>query len=588
MKKILDDLRTIKPIALIAAAVVLGVAVGYGLHGDGDAGRQPQSVQADLSTGAAAGSPPLSDQHNHIGQGHAAFDLTETASATLYVCPMNCVPPMEKPGRCPVCGMELVPMETHEHRQADLPPRLVLPEAAVKASGIQTAAVEEKFVDVTIRLFGKIEYDPVEQYQVTAFAPGVIDNIFVKRAGQAVRRGDPLFDLHSSELFFLEQELFALFDKLPYKIDLRPAKGHGRKRIGRWTRLLLPNKPGQEAGMSAEEEKEFMRELDEIKRKLRLLGLSDEDVEEAIVRGRPTGISTVTTPMTGIVLKQNAFRGAYVNTGDVVFTIANPRVLWARLDAYASDFPWIRLGQEAEFETDAYPGLTFTGKVVFIDPEFDPDKRVFKVGVLFRDEKGLLKPNMLVRAGIRARMTAGGRGTVELVTQGMMGTPQTKRTDQPPLVIPENAPLITGKRAVVYVEIPGKPGVFEGREVLLGPRAEGYYIVRDGLEKGERVVVNGNFKIDSAVQILARSSMMSHGGDELTSDLYQHVATPPMPEMPKPSQHHRGARFDFHTGRDPKQNREAPSMPMAEEPQADQDSQGMQTEGHAGHGHNMK
>jgi Cu(I)/Ag(I) efflux system membrane fusion protein len=79
----------------------------------------------------------------------------------------------------------------------------------------------------------------------------------------------------------------------------------------------------------------------------------------------------------------------------------------------------------------------------------------------------------------------------------------------PPLVIPATAPLITGKRAVVYVEVPGKEGTYEGREIVLGPRSGDYYLVREGLSEGERVVVNGNFKIDSAIQILAKPSMMS-------------------------------------------------------------------------------
>jgi membrane fusion protein, copper/silver efflux system len=465
------------------------------------------------------------DQAGHV-HAHPAGGLTEAAGQKKYVCPMNCVPPMEKPGRCPVCGMDLMAMGDGTTSYAEKASRIALSPTAVYAAGIQVAPVEEKFVSAEVRLFGRIEYDPIDQYQVSAFAPGVIDNVFVKRAGQEVRRGDPLFELHSAELFFLEQELFALLSKLPYETDLRPGKGHSPLRTGRWTRLVLPKKQGTEGSLSAADEQALTVQLEGIKRKMSLLGLSDEHLEEAIVRGRPTGISTVVTPMTGIVLKQNAFKGTFVNTGDVVFTIANPRVLWARLDAYASDFPWIRFGQEAEFETDAYPGQKFKGKVTFIDPEFSSDTRVFKVGVLYRDDKGLLKPNMLIRAVIQARMTGGGRGTTELVTQGMMGTAQTKRLDQPPKVIPETAPLITGTRAVVYVAAPGKPGVFEGRGVKLGPRAQGYYVVLEGLEKGELVVVNGNFKIDSAVQILARSSMLSHGPSEVVFDDYRGVQTP--------------------------------------------------------------
>jgi Cu(I)/Ag(I) efflux system membrane fusion protein len=82
-----------------------------------------------------------------------------------------------------------------------------------------------------------------------------------------------------------------------------------------------------------------------------------------------------------------------------------------------------------------------------------------------------------------------------------------------PLVIPASAPLITGTRAVVYVrDAEAKRPTFEGREIVLGPRAGDYYVVRAGLKEGERVVVNGSFKIDSALQIEARPSMMSPAG----------------------------------------------------------------------------
>jgi Cu(I)/Ag(I) efflux system membrane fusion protein len=514
-----------------AGAAVLVFAVGYIIGGRGSEARKE----------------PIAHEHQE--------DQAENREkkGVLHVCPMNCVAPMEKPGRCPVCGMELVAVPSRVYGgEADLP-RISLPEKTLKRSGIQVARVEEKFVTAEIRLFGKIEYDPIEQFKVTAFAPGVIDNIYVKRAGQVVRRGDPLFDLNSAELFYLEHEFFETLEKLPLGVDLVPGKGHSESRVGRWQRLLLPPKePGEKPELSPEANKAIQQSMGQIKRKMRLLGLSDKDVEGLIIKGRPTGISTVTSPMTGVVLEQNAFRGTFVNTGDVVFTIANPRVLWARLDAYAADFPWLRLGQEAEFTTDAYPGKTFKGKVLFLDPEFDAKRKVFKVGVLYRDSMGLLKPNMLVRCVIHAKLTAGGRGMAEMVTQGMMETAQTRRTNAPPLVIPDTAPLITGKRAVVYVEESGEPGTYVGREVDLGPRASGYYLVNAGLKKGEKVVVNGNFKIDSAVQILAKSSMMSQKVSPLPVEHYDYVETPPLPEELEAERPDKGPKHDFHTGQVPK------------------------------------
>ena len=123
-----------------------------------------------------------------------------------------------------------------------------------------------------------------------------------------------------------------------------------------------PTEPGKESEISKEEEEAIMAELSQIRRKIRLLGLPEADIDRIIARGSPTGISTVTTPMGGIVLKQDAFKSMYLNTGDSVFTIGNPQNVWAMFDAFASDFPWIKLGQEAEFRSDAYPGEIFTAK----------------------------------------------------------------------------------------------------------------------------------------------------------------------------------------------------------------------------------
>jgi Cu(I)/Ag(I) efflux system membrane fusion protein len=150
---------------------------------------------------------------------------------------------------------------------------------------------------------------------------------------------------------------------------------------------------------------------------------------------------------------------------------------------------------------------------------------------------GKLKPGMFVRSVLRAKVAQGGAVMdpelagkwicpmhpsivknqpdkcdiceMDLVTtESLFAT--VNEPNEPPLVIPVTAPLITGKRAVVYVRIPNaeKP-TFEGRQVVLGPRAADYYLVKDGLDEGEIVVTNGNFKIDSALQIQAKPSMMS-------------------------------------------------------------------------------
>ncbi len=160
------------------------------------------------------------------------------------------------------------------------------------------------------------------------------------------------------------------------------------------------------------------------------------------------------------------------------------------LDAYESDLPWIELGQRVDFQCEAHPGEIFKGKVVYIDPVVNERTRTVRVRVNVPNRAGKLKPGMFVRAINWMKATGG----------------------EEPLVIPASAPLITGKRAIVYVEVPGRQGTYEGREIVLGPRAGDYYIVKGGLSEGELVVTNGNFKIDSAVQIMAKPSMMNQQG----------------------------------------------------------------------------
>lgn len=479
------------------------------MRGDGSVSRKLEAHEhGALETAGYRGvNPPAPDR---IG----------SSEQMAYACPMNCVSPMTKPGKCPVCGMDLMPVATEAYLHAQGVPRVTLSPKAVEAAGIQVAPVERKLVTAEIRLFGKIEYDPVEQYKVTAFAPGFIDRIYVKRAGQMVRVGDPLFDMHSSELFFLEQDLFEVLKEFPDPVDYRPARGQIYKRQMRPPRrqFNIP-KPGEASEEEVAAKQVAMEKLTQIQRKMRLLGLTEENLERIMARGMPSGIATVITPTTGIVQEQFAFKGSYINTGEAVFTIANPEFVWARLEGYAADFPWIRLGQEAEFRVDAYPGETFTGKVQYLDPEFNPQSRTFRVGVIYTDPRKRLRPNMLVRCVIRSTMTAAG-----------VAVPGREREEKPPLVIPESAPLITGNRAVVYVEVPGKAGTYEGRQVVLGPRAGEYYVVEQGLTAGERVVVNGNFKIDSAVQILAKPSMMEHRGVEPINMHPQHVGMPAMDE----------------------------------------------------------
>jgi Cu(I)/Ag(I) efflux system membrane fusion protein len=371
---------------------------------------------------------------------------------------------------------------------------VTLTEEAARAAEVRLAPVERKAVSAEIRLFGQLDYDPSHTSQISAFMPGVIDRVYVKRAGQFVRWGERLFDIYSSDLYATEQQLAEVMKQVPGFLAFHG----GSPYVAQETAVQARRLPGEKAGEVSAETRTALQTLTGIRAKLRLLGLPKRDIDELMKKAEPTGIAGIYSPMYGIVIRQNAFEGTFVNQGVPILTIADPKYIWARLEAYESDYPWIRKGQEVSFQTDAFPGESFTGKVVYVDPIlFDTKKRTFNVGVQFPDQGGRLRSGMVVRASVRAVLSsegqlAGGRGG-----------------DVPPLVIPSTAPLMTGKRAVVYVAQPGKRGTFESREIILGPRAGDYYVVMSGLRQGEQVVVNGSFKIDSAAQILAKSSFMS-------------------------------------------------------------------------------
>jgi Cu(I)/Ag(I) efflux system membrane fusion protein len=358
--------------------------------------------------------------------------------------------------------MDLVPVT--ETGAGDVGDReLRLSPAARKLAEIQTAPVERRPVATEVRMVGKVEYDETRVSHITAWVPGRLENMFVDHLGATVEKGDQMVSIYSPELLTAQEELIQSVRALK---NLHATESESLKRTAQQT-------------------------VAAVREKLRLLGLTGEQIAEIETRGSVSDEITLRAPTGGVVVEKSAFEGQYVSTGTRIYTIADLSQVWVKLDAYESDLPWIRPGQQAEFSTEAYPGEIFRGEVAFIDPILDPTTRTAKVRVNLENPGGRLKPETFVRAVVMAEMGEAAGGL-------------------PHLVIPASAPLITGKRAVVYLET--EPGLYAGREIVLGPRAGEFYIVEEGLEEGQRVVTHGNFKIDSAIQILAKPSMMNPEG----------------------------------------------------------------------------
>ena len=436
-------------------------------------------------------------------------------SPTVWTCSMHPQIRQPNPGQCPICGMDLIPVV--EGGGAQGPRTLAVTEASVALMKIQTVPVARKFIDAEIRMVGKVAYDETRLAYITAWVPGRLDKLYVDYTGLRVNEGDHLVYLYSPELISAQEEL-------------RQAK----KTAGNFAE-------GSGAASTAEATLQAARE------RLRLWGLTPEQIATA-EGGEFSDHITIYAPVGGTVIERNGQEGMYVDTGTRIYTLADLDEMWVLFDAYESDLPWIRYGQHVQFTTEAYQGEEFEGMIVFIDPVLDPKTRTAKVRVNVANPDGKLKPEMFARGIVHSRVAEGGRVAAPALAGKWVGPmhPEIVR-DEPgdcpicgmplvpaselgyvpdneleaakPLVIPVTAALKTGTRAVVYVQVPGaeKPA-FEGREVVLGPRAGDYYLVRSGLSEGELVVVNGNFKIDSALQILAKPSMMQPEAGDAPSE----------------------------------------------------------------------
>lgn len=413
------------------------------------------------------------------------------------------------PGKCPICAMDLVPV--YKHSQANLPRNQIeLSASAIELAQSRTTPVIRTMPTVEVRMSGKIDYDETRLSEITARFPGRLDRLFVDYNGVAVNKGDHLVEMYSPDLLAAQEELLQA---------IRTSRDLG----GSSSSLL------KERAMST---------VQSARQKLLLWDLTPEQVAEIERKGQTSDRLTVYAPSSGIVIRKEAVEGKYVETGAPIYTIADLSRVWVQLDAYESDLVWLHFGQDVQFSSEAYPGEVFTGKIAFIDPVLNPKTRTVRVRVNMDNPGGKLKPEMFVTAVVRSQVVSDGKVmNPELAGKWISPMHPEIIRDEPgdcpicgmalvdaeslgyvaastdsknlPLVIPASAPLITGKRAVVYLASKEQPGVFEGRVIELGPRAGDQYIVKSGLQEGDLVVSHGAFKIDSAVQILAKPSMMN-------------------------------------------------------------------------------
>ncbi len=466
-----------------------------------------------LSAGLALGGSALLQRSGHD---HGATAGGATAAET-WQCPMHPTIVQDHPGKCPICGMDLVKLEaaapaggaqasaggarkilfyrnphdpndtSHEPKKdqmgmdyipvysdevgsggaaAGAPPEglatVNIDPARQQLIGLRTAPVERGDVGGAWRTSGRVSVDETRVHHVNLKVGGYISHSHAAFVGQPVRKGQPLFSFYSPELLAAQEE---------YLLALRTRE---RLRQG-----------------GASEDGDVL--VESARRKLELWDVPRGAIERLERTGKPDKELTFHAPASGVITKRDAVAGMRVEAGAMPIEMVDLSRVWVLADVYEGEIRHVKVGMPATLSLKAYPNRTFTGRVSFIAPQLDPKTRTVSVRLEFPNPTGELKPEMF--------------GEVTLQSTAREG-----------LRIPADAVIDSGTESVVFVALGG--GKFAPRQVELGESDGKHVEIVKGVSAGEQVVTRANFLIDSESRLKASLAAMSAG---------QPAAQPPAP-----------------------------------------------------------
>lgn len=360
----------------------------------------------------------------------------------LWTCGMHPQVIQDHPGLCPICHMQLTPLRAPSESPSTAGtdhagPTVTIDPVVIQNMGLRLGKVEQVELSSRIRVVGYLtEPEPLHR-DINLRVSGWIDKLYANVDGMDVSRGQPLFDLYSPELRGAIEELISA-----RKVN----QGGGANSM-----------PALLAG---------------VQRKLELMGLTRQQVEELGKLDQAPASVPILAPIDGHVTQKLVYDGSAVKAGDLVMRLASRQEMWLDTQVFESQLPLIRIGDPATATVESQPGVVFNGTVHFIHPHLDPATRTARVRVLIPN------PQLLLREGMYA--------TVEI--SGSAGGTRV-------VAAPREAVIDTGTRQVVFVAL--GEGRFEPRQVTTGRSAEGMVQIVSGLLPGETIVTSGQFLLDS-------------------------------------------------------------------------------------------
>ncbi|HYN01012.1 MAG TPA: efflux RND transporter periplasmic adaptor subunit, partial [Vicinamibacteria bacterium] len=311
---------------------------------------------------------------------------TEAAKAQ-YHCPMHPTYVSDRPGQCPICKMDLVPMQiaaaASGERKDEAAGPVVSGRAMVALSperrqllGVRSEAVTRRHLDRTIRTVGRVAMDERRLHHVHTKYEAYVEKLYVNFVGQMVRKGDHLAALYSPELVATQQEYL-----LAYRAQQRLAQSG----------IASVAKGGTDL-------------LEAARQRLLFWDVAPADIATLERTGKVERTVDLHAELPGYVLQKSAVHGMRVMPADILFDIADLSAVWILADVYESDLATVELGMAAEVTLPYQPGRTWRGKVAFVNPIVDPGTRTVKVRIEVANGDYALKPDMFADVVLRREL----------------------------------------------------------------------------------------------------------------------------------------------------------------------------------------